>query len=97
MGESHNSATRVTLAHFVGVWESGKFEIPTAATLINSTTVLLLAGSAEQLKNYNEHFGGFQESGAPVLVLGGTRAGRAAAEALETEVSQSCTRPGPTW
>jgi len=55
----------------VGVWESGKFEIPTAATLINSTTVLLLAGSAEQLKKYDEHFGGYQKSEAPVLVLGG--------------------------
>ncbi|OQY46114.1 MAG: potassium transporter TrkA [Desulfobacteraceae bacterium 4572_87] len=67
----------------VGVWEKGTFEIPTAATVINATTVLLLAGSAEQLKNYDEHFGGYQKSPAPVLVLGGGRVGRAAAEALE--------------
>ena len=67
----------------VGVWERGTFGIPTAATVINSTTVLLLAGSAEQLKNYDEHFGGYQKSSAPVLVLGGGRVGRAAAEALE--------------
>ncbi len=67
----------------VGVWERGKFEIPTAATHINSTTVLLLAGSAEQLKNYDEHIGGYQKLRAPVLVLGGGRVGRAAAEALE--------------
>ena len=67
----------------VGVWERGSFEIPTAKTLINSTTVLLLAGSAEQLKNYDEHFGGYQKSHAPVLVLGGGRVACAAAEALE--------------
>jgi Trk K+ transport system NAD-binding subunit len=67
----------------VGVWERGKFEIPTAVTHINSTTVLLLAGSAEQLKNYDEHIGGFQKFRAPVLILGGGRVGRAAAEALE--------------
>ena len=67
----------------VGVWERGTFEMPTAATMINSTTVLLLAGSAEQLKRYDEHFGGYQKSPAPVLVLGGGRVGRAAAEALE--------------
>jgi Trk K+ transport system NAD-binding subunit len=67
----------------VGVWERGKFEITTAATLINSTTVLLLAGSAEQLKNYDEQIGGSQKLRAPVLVLGGGRVGRAAAEALE--------------
>ena len=67
----------------VGVWERGTFEMPNAATMINSTTVLLLAGSAEQLKRYDEHFGGYQKSSAPVLVLGGGRVGRAAAEALE--------------
>jgi len=67
----------------VGVWERGKFEIPTAATRINSTTVLLLAGSTEQLKNYDEHIGGYQKFRAPVLILGGGRVGRAAAEALE--------------
>jgi len=67
----------------VGVWERGTFEIPTAATLINTTTVLLLAGSAEQLKNYDEQIGGSQKLRAPVLVLGGGRVGRAAAEALE--------------
>ncbi|MCD6294088.1 MAG: NAD-binding protein [Deltaproteobacteria bacterium] len=67
----------------VGVWERGTFENSTAETVINSTTVLLLAGSAEQLKRYDEHFGGYQKSSAPVLVLGGGRVGRAAAEALE--------------
>ena len=46
----------------VGVWERGKFEIPTAATLMNSTTVLLMAGTSEQLKNYDEHFGGYQKT-----------------------------------
>ena len=66
----------------VGVWERGKFEIPTAETRIDATTVLLLAGSAEQLKNYDEHIGVHQAPQAPVLVLGGGRVGRAAAEAL---------------
>jgi Trk K+ transport system NAD-binding subunit len=32
----------------VGVWERGKFIIPTAQTTINPTTVLLLAGSTDQ-------------------------------------------------
>ena len=66
----------------VGVWERGQFEIPTAALRINSTTVLLMAGSAEQLKDYDEHIRGHQKFQAPVLVLGGGRVGRAAAEAL---------------
>ncbi|HIJ35922.1 MAG TPA: potassium channel protein [Deltaproteobacteria bacterium] len=67
----------------VGVWEKGMFENSTAATRINSTTVLLLAGTTEQLKNYDERFGGHQKFPAPVLILGGGRVGRAAAEALE--------------
>jgi Trk K+ transport system NAD-binding subunit len=67
----------------VGLWERGRFEMPTAATHVNSTTVLLLAGSAEQLKNYDEHIGGHQKLRAPVLILGGGRVGLAASEALE--------------
>ena len=67
----------------VGVWERGTFENPTAATVINSTTVLLMAGTTEQLQNYDEHFGSYQKSKAPVLILGGGRVGRSAAEALE--------------
>jgi len=67
----------------VGVWERGRFQIPDAQTLITPATVLLLAGSAEQLKNYDEHFGHYQEDQAPVLILGGGRVGCASAQALE--------------
>ena len=67
----------------VGLWERGRFEIPTATTQILSTTVLLLAGSEEQLKNYDEHIGTHQRFQAPVLVLGGGRVGLAAAGSLE--------------
>ena len=35
----------------VGVWERGLFIIPTAQTLINPTTVLLLAGTVEQFSD----------------------------------------------
>ncbi len=66
----------------VGVWERGRFELPTAETTIYSTTVLLLAGSADQLNNYDEHIGGHKKFKAPVLVLGGGRVGIAAADAL---------------
>jgi len=67
----------------VGIWERGKFEIPTPRTLINSTTVLLLAGSEDQLKNYDDQIGGYKKPQAPVIILGGGRVGSAAAEALE--------------
>ncbi len=67
----------------VGVWERGRFEIPTPQTLINPTTVLLLAGSLEQLDDYDERFERYQKHQAPVLVLGGGRVGRAAAESFQ--------------
>jgi Trk K+ transport system NAD-binding subunit len=66
----------------VGVWERGKFHVPGAQTLITPATVLLLAGSADQLRKYDEHFGHYQEHEAPVLILGGGRVGCASAHAL---------------
>jgi len=70
----------------VGIWERGRFEIPHPETRISSTTVLLLAGSAEQLNKYDEIFCIYRiyhTADAPVLILGGGRVGRAAAETLE--------------
>jgi Trk K+ transport system NAD-binding subunit len=70
----------------VGIWERGRFEIPQPQTQIKSSTVLLLAGSAEQFKKYDETFCVYRiyhTANAPVLILGGGRVGRAAAEALE--------------
>ena len=66
----------------VGVWERGRFNIPSPETLINPTTVLLLAGSTEQLSAYEEKFGRNKDSQAPVLILGGGRVGQAAGDAL---------------
>ncbi len=66
----------------VGLWERGRFDMPTPQTLINSTTVLLLAGSADQFNEYDEKFGKDRKYQAPVLILGGGRVGRAAGDAL---------------
>jgi Trk K+ transport system NAD-binding subunit len=66
----------------VGIWERGRFIIPTAQTTINPTSVLLLAGSTDQFSAYDEKFGRDKKYQAPVLILGGGRVGRAAADAL---------------
>ena len=66
----------------VGIWERGRFVIPTAQTSINATTVLLLAGSEDQFNEYDRKFGRDRKFHAPVLILGGGRVGRAAAEVL---------------
>ncbi|MGD9302473.1 MAG: NAD-binding protein, partial [Desulfobacterales bacterium] len=66
----------------VGLWERGRFQMPTAQTLINPTTVLLLAGSADQLSDYDKKFGREKKYQAPVLILGGGRVGRSARDVL---------------
>jgi len=85
----------------VGIWERGRFETPHPQTRINSTTVLLLAGSAEQLNKYDEIFSIYRiyhTTNAPVLILGGGRVGRAAAEVLkECQVDYQVVEKNPTF
>lgn len=72
----------ITGINVVGLWERGHFEIPRPDTRINATTVLVLAGSEEQLGNFDLLFVKPGVIGAPVIILGGGRVGCAAAEAL---------------
>ncbi len=70
----------------VGIWEQGKFEIPTAASLVGESTVLVLAGTSDQLDRFDEVMGFSGESSsdaAPVLVLGGGRVGQAVVKSLD--------------
>ena len=66
----------------VGIWERGQFNIPDAQTLINPTTVLLLAGTENQFNEYDTKFGRDIKYQVPVLILGGGRVGRAAGDVL---------------
>jgi len=67
----------------VGAWERGKFSIPDAQTVLQPTTVLILAGSADQFEHYDDLFVSSRKSEFPVLVLGGGRVGHAVASALK--------------
>ncbi len=84
----------------VGGWERGKFVSPKPHMKISSTTVLMLAGSTEQLQKYEEHFGFYytdQAEDVPVVILGGGRVGRAAAAALaERDISYRIVEKSPT-
>ncbi|MCH8805241.1 MAG: potassium channel protein [Planctomycetes bacterium] len=66
----------------VGVWERGRYEPAGPDTQITPYTVLVLAGSQNQLLNYDEHFAIYNVSAAPALIIGGGRVGRATARAL---------------
>jgi Trk K+ transport system NAD-binding subunit len=73
------NATGLTV---VGLWERGKFDVPHPAKILESTTVLVLAGSEEQLARFTELTAIYNLADVPVLILGGGRVGRAAALSL---------------
>jgi voltage-gated potassium channel len=60
-----------------GVWERGLFRAATSRTVISKQTVLVLAGTAEQLTMYDEMFCIYHRASAPVVIVGGGRVGRA--------------------
>jgi Trk K+ transport system NAD-binding subunit len=67
----------------VGIWQRGKFEIPRPQTIIHPNTILLIAGSEEQFRKYDEYVGSFRTFSVPAVILGGGRVGQAAAETFE--------------
>lgn len=70
----------------VGLWKRGQFKEPRAESRIDSTTVLVLAGSSEQLDNFEKVYyarGASHAAESLVLILGGGRVGLAAANALK--------------
>ncbi|MCG8373801.1 MAG: NAD-binding protein [Balneolales bacterium] len=69
--------------NIVGVWERGKFKGSHPNTVINDFSVLMMAGSLEQLRNYDDLFGIYGISDEPVIIIGGGRVGRAAAYHLK--------------
>ncbi len=66
----------------VGVWERGCFEPARPDTPVKENSILVVAGTAQQILRYNELFCIYNVSAAPVVILGGGRVGRATARAL---------------
>ncbi|MFG0305390.1 MAG: potassium channel family protein [Phycisphaerales bacterium JB040] len=66
----------------IGLWDRGDFRHATPESMVNDSTILMLAGSEQQFERYDEHFVIYNVSVKPVVILGGGRVGRAAAEAL---------------
>ncbi len=66
----------------IGLWQRGVYHPALPDTVVGEHTILVLAGSAEQLANYDEAFIIYNVSINPVLIIGGGRVGTAAANAL---------------
>jgi voltage-gated potassium channel len=66
-----------------GIWERGQFLLGGPETTMDAQSVVLLAGTRQQLDAYDQEFGlSAAEAPAFVVILGGGRVGRAAARAL---------------
>ena len=68
-----------------GVWDRGRFALGGPETRLTESTVLLLAGSQERLAAYDRAFRVARPPPSLVVVIGGGRVGRAAAQALLEE------------
>jgi len=68
--------------HVVGTWDRGKYHAWAPATIIEPNTVLILAGSAEQLVAYDDLYGVPVAAARSVVIIGAGRVGRAAGQLL---------------
>jgi len=66
----------------IGLWQRGKFQIATPDTVVQSTSVLVFAGSREQLDQYDALFCIYKSNEMPVIIIGGGRVGRSVGESL---------------
>lgn len=69
--------------NIVGIWERGHFLGSHPDTEISEQSVIMMAGSVDQLRRYDELFGIYAISEEPVIIIGGGRVGRAAAYHLK--------------
>ena len=86
-----------TGVNVVGVWERGIFQPALPTTQITPHTVLVLAGTREQLARYDELFVIYNVAVAPVVILGGGGVGKATGRALaEREIDYRIVEKDPS-
>lgn len=73
---------RVVNVSIVGIWDRGVYLPAHPDLLIPDGAVLILAGSAEQLKAWDDAYATPVDEASTVVVIGGGRVGRAAAQRL---------------
>jgi Trk K+ transport system NAD-binding subunit len=66
----------------LGTWMRGAFEVAGPNTQIETNTVLVMAGSEQQMREYDQLFCPQMQINGPVVIIGGGRVGRAAGKAL---------------
>ena len=67
----------------IGIWERGRFEVATAETTVTRNSVVLLAGTTDQLAAFDDEIAGTEQPGHGMVIIGGGRVGRAAGHAFD--------------
>ncbi len=66
----------------IGLWDRGRLHTADPHTLIRRQTVLVLAGTEEQIDRYNQTFSRREEARSHVIIVGGGRVGRITSRTL---------------
>jgi voltage-gated potassium channel len=69
----------------IGVWDRGRLQLATPDTVLHDLSVLVVAGTAEQMTELDTYLVIYDVNFNPVLVIGGGKVGAAAAAALKRE------------
>ncbi len=69
--------------NLIGIWERGEFLKPHPDLSIKNESILIMAGSPEQLRTYDEFMSIYRSSDEPVIIIGAGRVGRGIAEAFD--------------
>ncbi len=69
----------------IGVWDRGDFKIATADTELRDSSMLLLAGTTEQLAAFDRAYATDSPTAKNAVIIGGGRVGRAVGRAFAAE------------
>ncbi len=69
--------------NLVGIWERGAFLKPRPELTIKKESILIMAGSTEQLRTYDEYMAIYRANDHPVIIVGAGRVGRGIAESFD--------------
>ncbi len=72
----------------IGVWDRGHFSIAGPDTMIEASTILLLAGTRDELDEYDALFCLYRSQEASTIILGAGRVGRATGNELKARGSE---------
>lgn len=92
VGVGYSEAQRATSISIVGFWARGNFEVGQPESAVEKNTVLVLAGSTQQLREFDAKFESVGSSSVTgqVVIIGGGRVGRATAASLERRGIDYC-------